>query len=134
MKKIMKKTLEKSYFRLDMDKAEYELLVSMFNYVCADKRRLSQDKELYGDTVEDLYNKLDNIKQIENTGKALATVKAHQVKRDASLKKVRVAIEQLELVKKTVTPYSVAKIAGISFVTAQKYLKVIDEEDVEILK
>ena len=128
MNKITKKVLEKSYFRLDMSEEEYLLLVDILNYVGADKRRLKDKVEESLDVRDSLYKKVGDIKQIENTGKVLATAKAHKVKRDKSLKRVKVAIEELELLKKTVTAYSVAKIAGISFVTAKKYLDFLKEE------
>ena len=129
MNKIVKKTLEKSYFRLDMSEEEYLLLVDILNYVGADKRRLKDKIEDCLNVRDSLYQKVENIKQIDTGKKALATDKAHQVKRDASLKKVQLAVKELELVKKTVTAYSVAKIAGISFVTAKKYLDLIKEDD-----
>ena len=128
MKQIDKKTLEKSYFRLDMTNDEYSLLVDVLNYLGADKRRLKDRIEISLDVRDSLYKKVEEIKQIESTGKVLATSKAHQVKKDKSLKKVKTAIKELELLKKTVTAYSVSKIADISFVTAKKYLDVVKNE------
>ena len=129
MNVIKKKKLSKSYFRLDLDKFEYELLVDMLNYIGADKRRMKYDKEMAGSICDDLYKKVEHIKEIDKGKKAIATDKASQAKRDVSLRKVQLAIKELELIKKTVTPYSVARIAGISFVTAKKYLDVLKEDN-----
>jgi len=126
MEKIEKKELEKSYFRLDMDKFEYELLVDMLNYIGSDKRRLQLEIEEAVSFRDSLYQKVIDIKQIDIGKKSIATDKAHEVKRDKSLKKVRLAIEELGLLKRTITAYSVSKQANISFVTAQKYLKLLE--------
>jgi response regulator of citrate/malate metabolism len=138
MAQLVKKKMTKSYFRLDLDKFEYEVLVDMLNYIDADKRRCSYEKENNSDAMNELYEKVRCIKEIEKGKKSFATDKAHQVKRDISLKKVNEAIKELELLKRTVTAYSVARYAGISFVTAQKYLKLFEQEQeqeqVEILE
>ena len=129
MNKITKKTLEKSYFRLDIDEDEYLLLVDILNYVGADKRRLKVKVEESLTVRNSLYKKIENIKQIEVGKKKEATSKAHQTKKDNSLKKVKLAIEELGLLKRTVTAYSVGKQANISFITAQKYLNVLKDVD-----
>lgn len=129
MKIINKKDLVKSYFRLDMDKEEYDLLVDVLNYVGADKRRLQKEVLAAGAFRDSLYKKVEDIKQIEVGKKKGATNKAHQTKKDNSLKKVKLAIEELGTLKRTVTAYSVSKQANISFVTAQKYLNDLKDLD-----
>jgi len=128
MKILNKKDLVKSYFRLDMDKEEYDLLVDVLNYVGADKRRLQKEVLNAGAFRDSLYKKVEDIKQIEVGKKKGATNKAHQTKKDNSMKKVKLAIEELGTLKRTVTAYSVSKQANISFITAQKYLNVLKED------
>lgn len=41
--------------------------------------------------------------------------------------KVKDAINRLRLAKKTVTPYAVAKISGVSYNTARKYLNMFND-------
>ena len=113
--------------RLNLKPHEYELLVKMLNNLNIKDNDFLEDGrfEGFGFCIESLLQKVQNVKQIETGNKRVATIKANQKKISTSLKKVENAVNMLRLEGKEITPYIVAKVAGISYNTASKYLKLI---------
>jgi Fic family protein len=107
--------------RLDMTLAEYELLKKLLESATVDiEYECAWAKD-------DLLKKVQNIKQFDISGKIVATKKANEKKQETSKKKVENAINLLRLEDKEPTAYAVAKVAGISYNTASKYLKLIND-------
>ena len=71
---------------------------------------------------EALENLLKNAEVIENKKKAENTKKATEIKKLKAKEKVQNAVNLLRLQGEEVNAYRVAKIAGISYNTARKYL------------
>jgi response regulator of citrate/malate metabolism len=107
--------------RLDMTLVEHELLKKLL-----ESATVSDDYECAW-AKDDLLKKVQNIKQFDISGKIVATKKANEKKISTSLKKVENAINLLRLEDKEITAYAVAKVAGISYNTASKYLKMMNE-------
>ena len=107
--------------RLDMSLVEYELLKKLL-----ESATVSDDYECAW-AKDDLMKKVQNIKQFDISGKIVATLKANQKKQETSKKKVENAINILRMEGKEITAYAVAKVAGISYNTASKYLKMIND-------
>jgi len=107
--------------RLDMTLVEYELLKKLL-----ESATVSDDYECAW-AKDDLMKKVQNIKQFDISGKIVATLKANQKKQETSKKKVENAINILRMEGKEITAYAVAKVAGISYNTASKYLKMIND-------
>jgi len=114
--------------RLNLKPHEYELLVKMINNLNIKDDDFQEDGpfEGFGFCIKDLIQKVQNVKQIKTMNKIVATVKANQKKISISRKKVENAINMLRMEGKEITPYIVAKVAGISYNTASKYLKMIE--------
>jgi len=107
--------------RLDMTLVEYELLKKLLENATVDiEYECAWAKD-------DLMKKVQNIKQFDISGKIVATRKANQKKQETSRKKVENAMNMLRLEGKEITAYAVGKMAGISYNTASKYLKMIND-------
>jgi len=95
----------------------------IFGYQISIEKKAMQDQELPKDLQE-------AIKIIEKYGKKLppspkkvaSANKAREVLQKRTKEKIQNAINLLRLEGKEITPYRVAKTAGISFNTAKKYL------------
>ena len=107
--------------RLDMSLVEYELLKKLL-----ESATVSEEYECAW-AKDDLLKKVQNIKQFDISGKVVATKKANEKKQETSRKKVENAINMLRIENKEITAYAVAKVAGISYNTASKYLKMMNE-------
>ena len=105
--------------RLDMSLVEYELLKKLL-----ESATVSEEYECAW-AKDDLLKKVQNIKQFDISGKVVATKKANEKKQETSRKKVENAMNMLRMENKEITAYAVAKVAGISYNTASKYLKLI---------
>jgi response regulator of citrate/malate metabolism len=107
--------------RLDMTLVEYELLKKLLENASVDiEYECAWAKD-------ELMNKVQNIKQFDISGKIVATKKANEKKQETSKKKIENAVNMLRLEGKEITAYAVAKVAGISYNTARKYLKLMNE-------
>jgi len=113
--------------RLNLTPEEYQLLVKMLNNLNIKDDDFQEDGrfEGFGFCIESLMKKVQNVKQIKTMNKRVATTNANEKKISTSLKKVENAINLLRLEDKEPTAYAVAKVAGISYNTASKYLKLI---------
>ena len=107
--------------RLDMSLVEYELLKKLL-----ESATVSEEYECAW-AKDDLLKKVQNIKQFDISGKVVATKKANEKKQETSRKKVENAMNMLRMENKEITAYAVAKVAGISYNTASKYLKLMNE-------
>jgi response regulator of citrate/malate metabolism len=107
--------------RLDMSLVEYELLKKLL-----ESATVSEEYECAW-AKDDLLKKVQNIKQFDISGKIVATKKANEKKQETSRKKVENAMNMLRMENKEITAYAVAKVAGISYNTASKYLKLMNE-------
>ena len=107
--------------RLDMSLVEYELLKKLL-----ESATVSEEYECAW-AKDDLLKKVQNIKQFDISGKIVATKKANEKKQETSKKKIENAVNMLRLEGKEITAYAVAKVAGISYNTARKYLKLMNE-------
>jgi response regulator of citrate/malate metabolism len=107
--------------RLDMSLVEYELLKKLL-----ESATVSEEYECAW-AKDDLLKKVQNIKQFDISGKVVATKKANEKKQETSRKKVENAMNMLRMENKEITAYAVAKVAGISYNTASKYLKMMNE-------
>ena len=107
--------------RLDMSLVEYELLKKLL-----ESATVSEEYECAW-AKDELMNKVQNIKQFDISGKIVATKKANEKKQETSKKKIENAVNMLRLEGKEITAYAVAKVAGISYNTARKYLKLMNE-------
>ena len=107
--------------RLDMSLVEYELLKKLL-----ESATVSEEYECAW-AKDDLLKKVQNIKQFDISGKIVATKKANEKKQETSRKKVENAMNMLRMENKEITAYAVAKVAGISYNTASKYLKMMNE-------
>lgn len=107
-----------------MEYQEYDLLIEMLNELKLGKCDFDPEKKFKNSQqiAEELYKKVQNIKRIEHGRKHKATVEANRSKVSESKKKINNAINLLRLESKEITPYAVAKTAGISYNTAKKYL------------
>ena len=106
--------------RLDMSLVEYELLKKLL-----ESATVSEEYECAW-AKDDLLKKVQNIKQFDISGKIVATKKANEKKQETSRKKVENAMNMLRMENKEITAYAVAKVAGISYNTASKYLKLMN--------
>jgi Fic family protein len=115
--------------RLNLTRDEYQLLIKMINNLNIEDDDFEEDGrfEGFGFCIESLMKKVQNVKQIKITNKRAATTNANEKKISTSLKKVENAINLLRLEDKEITAYAVAKVAGISYNTASKYLKMIND-------
>jgi len=111
--------------RLNLTVDEYRLLVRMINNL-----KLTEEDFLENGKFEDfeycsktLLDKLQNVKQIENSKKRIATTKANEAKINKSKAKIENAIRILKMEGKEPTAYKIAQVANISYNTANKYLK-----------
>jgi len=114
--------------RLNLKPYEYELLVNMLNRLRLKEDDFEEDGRFEGlkEFKETLFNKIENVIQIKNSNKRIATSKANEAKINKSKEKIENAINLLRMENKQPTAYSVAKIAGISYNTAKKYLKMFN--------
>ena len=77
---------------------------------------------------ENLLEKVENYKAIKvSYAKVSAITKASQVRSKKTKDKFESAVVELLREESELTPYKIAKRAGISFTTAKKYLKQLNE-------
>jgi len=110
--------------RLDLTDDEHELLLKMVDALNAEDKDFLEDGrfEGYGFVKDSLLNKVQNVKQIELSKKIGATRKANEAKRERTRQRVEEAIISLSDKGDKVTAYSVAKVSGVSFNTAKRFL------------
>jgi len=93
-------------YRIDMNAIEF--------------RKLRELVERSGD--EELIRAIKRVREIKpSIKKAVAAAEAAEAKSKIALEKIQNAVNLLKLEGKRVTPYLVAKTAGISYNTAKKY-------------
>lgn len=107
--------------RLEMSFDEYDFLLKTLQNI--DKTTLEEnEKNIYGLLKESF----QNVKQFDRTTKRKATSGANNAKIKRSKQSVQNAINILHFEGRKVTPYNVAQVANISYNTANKYLKMIN--------
>jgi len=114
--------IEENYdykYRVDLMWHEYNALVELIEE--------AQKKDIYinGSMLE----KFENYKTIKiSYAKLGAVAKANQARSQKTKEKFESAVVALLREESELTPYKIAKKAGISFTTAKKYLKQLNED------
>ena len=102
-------------YRIDID--DVAMLVELQTLV----RKYSDDR--------DLIDLVENPKHIEwSRFKCYAALRASWSRRDKTRKKVEDAVSFLNKAGEDITPYRVSKVSGVSYNTAKKYLKVLNDD------
>ena len=79
---------------------------------------------------ENMLEKVENYKSIKfSYAKLDAVTKANQARSKKTKEKFESAVVELIRQESELTPYKVSKKAGISFATAKKYLKLLNENN-----
>jgi len=115
---------ETSVLRLNLKREEYELLIKMLNNMKLNEDDFTEDGLFsgYQSIKDDLFTKLQNVKQIDTSSKRIATSNANTAKINKSKNLVDKAVKLLSSSNKKVTIYSVSKESGLSYNTVKKYL------------
>ena len=102
--------------RLDLSEHEFNVLKN-----CIDFEKLNA--EINKNPIENkLISKINNPKKIEYSFKKhTASEKATKARTEKVKGKINLAIEMLQEQKMKITPYSISKLCGVSFVTVKKY-------------
>jgi len=112
-------------YRLDLEECELNNLKELIKY--AKSYDELQEEELYFN--EELLEKVQNPKKIKHSGKkALAAEIATEARTKQAKEKIQNAINILRMEDKKLTHYSIAKMAGVSYVTVKKYIKLNEAE------
>lgn len=113
--------MEDMYYRMDLSHDEYKELLRIV------------EKAMKFNTVIDeqgLFNKLDKPKMIKaKTGKTKSAKAATEARSSRAKIKFQNAWNLYQMEGKKITAYSISQEAGISFVTAQKYIKEMEEKN-----
>lgn len=107
-------------YRIDLDAYELDILSQ---YIKEIKEEDVNAIEL--PTFNEIKQKIANPKKIKHSWKKIyATEKATEARSKKVKEKINNAINILRMENKEITPYQVAKVSGVSFVTVKKYLVV----------
>ncbi len=114
--------IEENYeykYRIDLMWHEYNALVTLI-----------EDAKKSGIYINDnMLEKFENYKAIKvSYAKLNAIAKASQTRSKKTKEKFESAVVELLRHESELTPYKIAKKAGISFTTAKKYLKLLNED------
>jgi len=115
-------SIEENYehrYRIDLMRHEYNALVTLI-----------EDAKKSDTYINDnILEKFENYKVIKiSYAKLDAIAKASQTCSKKAKEKFESAVVELLCQESELTPYKIAKRAGISFVTAKKYLKQLNED------
>jgi len=115
--------IEENYkykYRIDLMWHEYNALVELI-----------EDAKKSGKYInENMLEKVENYKSIKfSYAKLDAVTKANQARSKKTKEKFESAVVELIRQESELTPYKVSKKAGISFATAKKYLKLLNENN-----
>ena len=115
--------IEENYeckYRIDLMWHEYNALVELIDE--------AKKRDIY--ISENLLKKLENYKTIKfSPAKINAITKASDIRSKKTKKKFKTAVSKLLEEGSNLTPYKIAKKANISFETAKKYLKLLNENE-----
>lgn len=112
--------MKKTYI-VKIDEADLEYLSDMLSKIrLKDEREHIKFKETAKRVCESFIERQKSEKVLQ------ATQRATETRKTAVKAKIQNAINLLRIEGKEITPYRVAKTAGISFVTARKYLDQIN--------
>ena len=107
-------------YRIELSCNEYNSLVELIKEV--------QKNDLYINQY--MLEQFENYKVIKiSSAKLAAIAKANQVRSQKTKEKFESAVVELMREENELTPYKIAKKAGISFTTAKKYLKQLNEDN-----
>jgi len=114
---------ETSVMRLNLKREEYELLIKMLNNMKLNEDDFKENGcyDGYESFKDGLFDKLQNVKQIDTSSKRIATSNANTAKINKSKNLVDKAVKLLSSSNKKVTIYSVSKESGLSYNTVKKY-------------
>ena len=115
--------IEENYeykYRIDLMWHEYNALVELI--------KEAQKSGIYIN--DNMLEKFENYKAIKvSYAKLNAIAKASETRSKKAKEKFESAVVELMREESELTPYKIAKIAGISFTTAKKYLKQLNENN-----
>ncbi len=115
-------SIEENYehrYRIDLMWHEYNALVTLIED--------AKKSDIYIN--DNILEKFENYKVIKvSSAKLDAIAKASQTRSKKAKEKFESAVVELLRQESELTPYKIAKRAGISFVTAKKYLKQLNED------
>lgn len=113
--------IEENYefkYRIDLMWHEYNALVEIIE--------IAKNKDIYINS--NLLKKIENYKPIKvSSAKLNAATKASETRSKKVIEKFNKAVAELKNENIELTPYKIAKTANISFATAKKYLKLLNE-------
>ena len=128
VKKQAEKEEKKShdYYRYDLSSSQNKLLIEQITSAIAQLSLI--DETSSHEKIKELKNILNNVKHISITDKKInATQKARQLNKEKSRNKIEKATRKLLDKKLTITVYSVAKEAKVSYPTAKKYKEIFEK-------
>ena len=107
-------------YRIDLDAYEIEILSQYMNSI-----KEEDINEIQLSTFNEIKQKIVKPKKIKHSWrKTYATEKATEARTAKVKEKINNAVAILRMEDKEITPYQVAKVSGVSFVTVKKYLDV----------
>ena len=106
-------------YRLDLDTYQLEVLQKYINNIDVFEEDLIMFNEM-----KEIANNPKKIKH--STKKYSAAVTATEARTAKAKKKIQNAINILRMENKKITHYSIAKVAGVSYITVKKYI-TLDE-------
>jgi len=115
------------YYRYDLTEQENKALIEQLNSAIAQLEYIGDELSFKKEIT--LKNILNNVKHIEvSEKKTNATLKARNINKENSIRKIQKAYEKLKQDKSKVTIYSVSKQAKVSYTTAKKYSDIYKKD------